>query len=61
MRVAVRIAAAVPFWAKVASRVAGLQVAAVLSFWAKVASRVAPMRVAAVTLVSISCDPPAAR
>ena len=57
LRVDARIAAAVPFWAKVASRVAGLQVAVVLSFWANYASWVA-----AVTLVWIvSCDAPAAR
>ena len=41
LHVAVRIAAVVPFRAKVASRVAELQVAAVLSFRAKAASRIA--------------------
>ena len=68
MWVAVRIAAAMPFWAKVASRVAELQVAAGASFWANVASRIAVTLVwvtamTAVTVANsmISCEPPAAR
>ena len=62
MHVALRIVAAVPFWAKIASLVAALWVAVVQSFWAKNASRVAPLRVAAVTLVPLmTCEPPAAR